>query len=74
MKKQTIDITEEQCPMTFVRVKLKMEGMAVGETLSVLLKEGPAVENLPRTLREEGWQTSEPILKRDTIYEMNVTK
>ena len=25
-----IDITAEQCPMTFVRVKLKLEGMAVG--------------------------------------------
>ena len=32
---QTIDITNEVCPMTFVRTKLKLERMQPGEVLSV---------------------------------------
>ena len=35
---QSIDITAEVCPMTFVRTKLKLERMRSGEVLSVRLR------------------------------------
>jgi len=51
---QTIDITNEVCPMTFVRTKLKLERMRPGEVLSVRLRGEEPLLNVPRAAREEG--------------------
>jgi TusA-related sulfurtransferase len=51
---QTIDITAEVCPMTFVRTKLKLERMRPGEVLSVRLRGEEPLRNVPRAAREEG--------------------
>jgi TusA-related sulfurtransferase len=51
---QTIDITDEVCPMTFVRTKLKLERMRPGEVLSVRLRGEEPLRNVPRAAREEG--------------------
>jgi tRNA 2-thiouridine synthesizing protein A len=51
---QTIDITAEVCPMTFVRTKLKLERMKPGEILSVRLSGEEPLRNVPRAAREEG--------------------
>ncbi|MBF0454091.1 MAG: sulfurtransferase TusA family protein [Magnetococcales bacterium] len=55
-----IDITAEHCPMTFVRVKLKLEEMASGQTLSVRLNPGEPLANVPRSLQEENYLVSPP--------------
>lgn len=49
-----LDITTEVCPLTFVRTKLMVERMAVGETLEVRLNAGEPLENVPRSLAELG--------------------
>ena len=51
---QTIDITGEVCPMTFVRTKLKLERMQPGEILAVRLRGEEPLRNVPRAAREEG--------------------
>ena len=51
---QTIDITGEVCPMTFVRTKLKLERMRPGEILNVRLRGDEPLRNVPRAAREEG--------------------
>ena len=51
---QTIDITDEVCPMTFVRTKLKLERMRPGEILSVRLRGEEPLRNVPRAARDEG--------------------
>jgi TusA-related sulfurtransferase len=50
----TIDITREVCPMTYVRTKLKLESIADGAVLEVLLKGAEPLKNVPRSAREEG--------------------
>jgi tRNA 2-thiouridine synthesizing protein A len=50
----TIDITREVCPMTYVRTKLKLESLADGAVLEVLLKGDEPLKNVPRNAREEG--------------------
>ncbi|MEQ8709525.1 MAG: sulfurtransferase TusA family protein [Rhodospirillales bacterium] len=50
-----IDITADICPMTFVRTKLRMEQMAAGDVLEVTLNQGEPLENVPRSVREMGW-------------------
>ena len=54
MADASIDITGDVCPITFVKVKLKLEKMAVGAQLSIRMNGGEPVENLPRSLQEEG--------------------
>lgn len=49
-----LDITAYVCPMTFVRTKLLAESMASGEVAEVRLNAGEPLENVPRSLREEG--------------------
>ncbi|MEO5346191.1 MAG: sulfurtransferase TusA family protein [Magnetococcus sp. YQC-9] len=55
-----IDISGECCPMTFVRVKLLLEGMEAGQKLRVRLTGGEPLANVPRTLRDQGYVVSEP--------------
>lgn len=50
----TLDITREVCPMTYVRTKLKLEALAPGALLEVLLKGAEPLKNVPRSAREEG--------------------
>jgi tRNA 2-thiouridine synthesizing protein A len=51
---QTIDITDQVCPMTFVRTKLAIERLAPGAVLEVRLKGREPLENVPRSAREHG--------------------
>lgn len=51
---ETIDITAEVCPMTFVRTKLKLERMRAGEILRVRLRGDEPLRNVPRAARDEG--------------------
>jgi len=51
---QSIDITGEVCPMTFVRTKLKLERMQAGEVLHVRLRGEEPLRNVPRAARDEG--------------------
>lgn len=54
--KHQLDITQEHCPMTFVRTKLKLAQMAKGDTLEVLLSEGEPLNNVPRSAAEQGFK------------------
>ena len=49
-----LDITTLICPMTFVRTKLLIEKMAVGETCHIRLKGAEPLKNVPRSARELG--------------------
>jgi len=50
----TIDITTQLCPMTFVRTKLAIEKMAPGSVLEVRLKGSEPLVNVPRSAQEHG--------------------
>lgn len=49
-----LDITQEVCPLTFVRTKLLIERMSSGETAEIRLKGAEPLENVPRSVREHG--------------------
>ncbi len=49
-----IDITNEVCPMTYVRVKLALERLQPGQTLEVRLTGDEPWRNVPRSAAEEG--------------------
>jgi tRNA 2-thiouridine synthesizing protein A len=51
-----LDITNETCPMTFVKVKLQLAKMDEGQELEVILNEGEPLKNVPASCEEQGYQ------------------
>ena len=49
-----LDITSDVCPITFVKTKLLIERMEMGEIAIVLLPDGEPLLNVPRSVREQG--------------------
>ena len=49
-----LDITADVCPMTFVKTKLLIERMSIGETAEIRLPAGEPLENVPRAVEEHG--------------------
>ncbi|HCN19206.1 MAG: hypothetical protein A3C38_05195 [Planctomycetes bacterium RIFCSPHIGHO2_02_FULL_50_42] len=49
-----IDLKGEVCPYTFVKSKLAMEELRLGEVLEVIVDHEPAVENVPKSMQNEG--------------------
>ena len=68
-----IDITQEHCPMTFVKVKLALSRIDSGETLDVLLSMGEPLANVPKSAREQGHLVSEPVPKGEH-YQLSIVK
>ena len=49
-----LDLGGVTCPMNFVKAKLKLETMAAGDRLLVMLDEGEPIRNVPASLMGEG--------------------
>jgi tRNA 2-thiouridine synthesizing protein A len=54
--KKRVDLSGVICPMNFVKTKAALSGLLPGELLEVILDEGDAILNVPRSLKEEGHQ------------------
>ena len=50
----SLDITNEVCPMTFVKTKLLLERMPSGAMVEVRLKGADPLGNVPRSVTELG--------------------
>lgn len=50
----TLDITGDTCPMTFVKTKLMLEELEQGQILEVFINSGEPIENVPRSVKNEG--------------------
>jgi TusA-related sulfurtransferase len=71
-----LDITDKICPITFVKTKLQIERMAGGEVIEVRLNAGEPLENVPRSVREEGHEvlSLEPEDGPDGVHRLLVRK
>lgn len=49
-----LDITNETCPMTFVRTRLALDRMLPGQVLRLVLKGDEPRQNVSRTATEQG--------------------
>jgi TusA-related sulfurtransferase len=72
----SLDISAETCPLTFVKTKLLLENMAAGEVACIRLSAGEPLDNLPRTLRDQGHSVLElrPETAGGAIYRLLVRK
>lgn len=51
---RTLDIKGQVCPYTFVRSKLAIEKINIGEVLEIVLDHEPASINVPKSMENEG--------------------
>lgn len=49
-----LDITDDTCPLTFVKTRLLLERMPAGATMEVRLRGREPLENVPRSIEELG--------------------
>ena len=68
MKTHSIDVTKEHCPMTFVKAKIALSKLQSGEQLEVLLLEGEALENVPKSAVEQGFKLISLNHYKDNIH------
>ncbi len=54
MAKHELDLSGVACPINFVKTKLKLEEMQSGDQLDVILDDGEPIENVPRSVKDEG--------------------
>ena len=69
-----VDITDSVCPVTFVKAKVALEELEVGQVLSVRMNDGEPVQNVPRSIRDEGHQILKLSDNGDGTYELLVRK
>lgn len=51
----SLDLRGTPCPINFVRTKLKLDQMTAGQLLEVWLDRGEPIEQVPDSLRMEGY-------------------
>ncbi|NPA32292.1 MAG: sulfurtransferase TusA family protein [Aquificae bacterium] len=69
-----LDIRGEVCPFTFVKSKLALEGMRVGEVLRVLVDYPPSAESVPKSMREEGQEVIAVNKLGENLWEIIIKK
>lgn len=68
-----LDLRGTPCPINFVRTKLQLEKMVPGSLLEVWLDPGEPVEQVPDSLRMEGYEIV--VLKpKDTYFCLRVRR
>jgi len=70
---RTIDLRGVICPTNFVKAKLALEMADTGDVLEFYLDEGEPVQNVPRSLKDEG-HTLLRLEKTDTYWVLSVEK
>lgn len=70
----TVDITDKVCPLTFVKAKVALDELEDGEILSIHLNDGEPVQNVPRSLKEEGHQILKLQDNGDGTFDLIVKK
>jgi hypothetical protein len=71
---ERVDITDVVCPVTFVKAKVAMEELEIGQILAVRMNDGEPVQNVPRSFKDEGQQILKLINNEDGTYDLILKK
>ncbi len=69
-----VDITDVVCPVTFVKTKVALEELDDGQILQVHINDGEPVQNVPRSIKEEGHQVLKLVDNGDGTFELFIKK
>ena len=70
---EELDLRGVICPYNFVKTKLKLDTLEVGSQLVVFLDDGDPIQNVPKSIMNEGHQvlTQEKV---DAFYRIVIQK
>ena len=68
-----LDLRGVLCPINFVKTKLKLESMNEGEVLEVVLDSGEPIQNVPKSLKDEGHKIIE-VKKEADHFRLKIRK
>ena len=71
---EIIDITDVTCPITFVKTKVALEELDEGQILQVHLNDGEPVQNVPRSVKDDGHKILKLQDNGDETYTLYVEK
>ncbi len=71
---ETVDITDVVCPITFVKAKVALEELDDGQVLAIRMNDGEPVQNVPRSVKEEGHKILKLVDNEDETYTLIVRK
>jgi TusA-related sulfurtransferase len=69
-----VDITGVVCPITFVKTKVALEELDDGQVLEIKLNDGEPIQNVPRSLKDEGHKVTSVIKNEDGTWRLTVIK
>jgi TusA-related sulfurtransferase len=69
-----VDITTVVCPVTFVKTKVALEELEDGQVLEVRLNAGEPIQNVPRSLKDEGHKVTNVTQSADGTFLLTVVK
>ena len=70
----TVDITDKVCPLTFVKAKVAIDELEDGEVIAIRMNDGEPVQNVPRSIKEEGHQILKLVNNEYGTYNLIVKK
>ena len=70
----TVDITDVNCQITFVKAKVELDELEEGEILKVHMNAGEPANNVPRSFKEEGHEVLDLIENDDGTFDLFVRK
>lgn len=69
----SLDLRGVLCPINFVKTKLKLEAMDVGQVLEIVLDDGEPIQNVPKSIKEEGHKIVE-VKKEGDSFRLKIEK
>ena len=73
-EKILLDVTNDKCPITFVKTKIALENLESHQYLNIYIKKGEALDGLPSSLKELGYKINNKIKINDDIFSIEISK
>lgn len=70
----TVDVTDVVCPVTFVKTKVALEELDDGQILQVHINDGEPIQNVPRSVKDEGHEVLKIQDNEDGTFELFIKK
>ena len=69
-----LDITNDKCPITFVKTKIALENLKSNQYLNIYIKKGEALDGLPSSLKELGYRIDNKMKINNDVFSLEISK
>ena len=73
MNKNILDLIGIKCPLNYIKVKLYLENIEIGDMIEIYLDDGDPIQNVPNSLKNDGHEIIE-IKQKDHYYVLIIRK